>query len=59
MSYADLLAINRRLYEEHRVEVPVSPLLGRGMGAMFSDIYNTADDMMRLAEALPKVLQSP
>jgi isopenicillin-N epimerase len=46
------LAINRRLWAEHRVEVPIMAFAGRLWARISAQAYNDLDDYRRLADAV-------
>ena len=48
----DCLAFRDRLYEEHRIEVPVFPLYGRGMVRVSAQLYSKEMHLERLLLAL-------
>jgi len=50
------LAINRRLWAEHRVEVPIMAFAGRLWARISAQAYNDLDDYRRLAEAVSRSL---
>jgi hypothetical protein len=51
------LALNQTLWEQHRVEVPVSPFEGRAVLRISGfAAYNTADQYARLATVLPAAI---
>ncbi|MEE2749833.1 MAG: aminotransferase class V-fold PLP-dependent enzyme [Myxococcota bacterium] len=50
------LEIRRKLYEQHRVEVPVHPIGDRLWVRISAQIYNEQEDYRVLAERLPSVL---
>ena len=45
------VALNKRLFDEHRVEVPIIPFAGRLWARISAQVYNTLDDYRRLAGA--------
>jgi len=49
--------VQRRLLEEHRIEVPCRAWEGRPLIRVSCQAYNDADDVERLLEALPSVLR--
>ncbi|MBN8594894.1 MAG: aminotransferase class V-fold PLP-dependent enzyme [Anaerolineae bacterium] len=51
----DMLALKTRLYDEFRVEVPLTNQNGQLMVRVSFQAYNSASDLSRLLEALPKV----
>ena len=42
------VALNKRLFDEHRVEVPIIPFAGRLWARISAQVYNTLDDYRRL-----------
>ncbi len=50
--------IETRLAEEFRIEVSLMPLHDRSWARVCGQIYNTPDDYDRLADALPRLLQT-
>ena len=52
----DAAALQARLYDEHRIEVPIYVLNAKGLVRLSAQVYNCPQDYDRLAEALPRVL---
>jgi isopenicillin-N epimerase len=48
--------VRRRLFDEHRIEIPVSEWEGRPLVRISVAAYNTPRDVEALVEALPKVV---
>jgi isopenicillin-N epimerase len=55
----DVVAVERRLREEHRIEAPVREWNGRPLLRVSIQAYNDDRDVETLLEALPNVLQCP
>jgi isopenicillin-N epimerase len=53
----DAEALRKRLYEDHRVEVPVTQHEGRTFVRVSVQGYNSADELQRLREALLQAVQ--
>lgn len=49
---AEARATNRRLWDEHRVEVPVMPFQGRSWVRISAQVYNGWDEYLRLRDAV-------
>ena len=52
----DGIEFKRRLYDEHRIEIPVTSLQGKWLMRLSAQGYNTAEDFEALAEAVQKIL---
>lgn len=52
LQYCDTAAVQKRLYAEHRIEVPVGEFAGRCGIRISVQAYNTAEDLARLLAAL-------
>jgi isopenicillin-N epimerase len=52
----DLRALKTRLYDQYRVEIPVTEWHGRGFIRISVQVYNTREDIDRLCEALAACL---
>jgi len=50
-------AFSRRLYQEHRVEVPIIPFAGQSWVRFSIQAYNEADDVEALAQAIEACLR--
>jgi isopenicillin-N epimerase len=48
----DAEALRRRLFDRHRIEVPVTQHGGRSFVRVSVQAYNTAQDLQRLTQAL-------
>jgi isopenicillin-N epimerase len=54
----DGAALQRRLWEEHRIEVPITEWNGRQLVRVSVQVYNTKDDTNALIEGLERLLLS-
>lgn len=52
----DPVVLKRRLYDEYRVEVPITGWQGQAFVRVSAQAYNTGQEMQRLIEALQKLL---
>jgi len=50
------MALTRRLYDEHRIEVPVNLVAGQSVLRLSAQLYNAPADYERLAAVLPSIL---
>lgn len=50
-------ALQARLYEQHRIEVPFVAWNGRGLVRLSAHVYNRPEDFQALADALPGLLR--
>lgn len=55
-THDDALALQARLYERARIEVPFVAWEGRGLVRISAQVYNAPADYERLAEALPGIV---
>ena len=53
---AEAVALNARLWEQHKVEAMFMPFNGRLWLRIAAQVYNTLDDYDRLAHVLASVL---
>jgi isopenicillin-N epimerase len=51
-------ALTERLYDEDRVEVPLTTYDGRGWVRISAQLYNREEDYQRLADALARILRA-